>query len=101
MSIAAVAKRNYSFQPALQITPNPSAGETNITFQTEWDEQVTVKIYGLDGKEVATLLNEEVARRRNLHHFTFDGSHLPTGVYILHLATESGEVQREKLVISR
>ena len=85
---------------SMDIHPNPFTAETNISFQTELDNRVSVKLYGLDGKEVANLLNEEV-EGGEVRNLTFDGSHLPTGVYILHLATENGEVQRQKLVISR
>ena len=84
----------------LNIHPNPFSAETNIVFQTGVTTKAKVRVFGLDGREIATLLNEEVQSGQS-YHLTFDGSHLPAGVYILHLATENGEVQRQQLVISR
>ena len=84
----------------LQVAPNPFDTETNIFFQTEEADRATVKVYGLDGEEVATLFDAETESGVS-YHLTFDGNRLPTGVYILYLITNSGIVEQQKLVISR
>ena len=84
----------------LQVYPNPFAGETNILFTLPETADVTVRIYGLDGKEVANLFSDQ-AEGGELYNLTFDGSNLSVGVYILRVATDKGEVQTQQLVISR
>ena len=41
---------------------------------------MTLKIYNIEGKEVATLVNNDL-RKEGLHQVTFDGSNLSSGVY--------------------
>lgn len=64
--------------------PNPFNPKTTIEFSIPKTEYVTLKIFNVLGKEVATL----VANRRHKaggYQYTWDASSLASGVYLYHL----------------
>ncbi len=66
--------------------PNPFNPETSIKFSIPARELVTLKIYSVLGKEVATLVNE--IRNAGTHEVKFNASSLPSGTYFYRI--ESG-----------
>jgi hypothetical protein len=60
--------------------PNPFNPTTAIRFAIPQNEHVTLKVYDLLGREVATLVNE--ARTAGSYEAFFDASNLSSGVYI-------------------
>lgn len=60
--------------------PNPFNPSTEIRYQTPEGSYVTLKIYDLLGREVATLVNEEL--KAGVHSVRFDASDLSSGMYI-------------------
>ncbi len=77
-------------QPAqlLQNYPNPFNPETNIAFTLRSTSLVTLKIYDVLGREVATLLNNEKKNEGN-YAMKFDASQLPSGTYFSRLFAET------------
>ncbi len=67
----------------LQTFPNPFSSFTNIKFNLEKADKISLKVYDLFGQEISTLINEEILSGE--HHVEFDGSRLPTGIYICRL----------------
>ncbi len=63
--------------------PNPFNPTTNIRFQVGTSGFVSVKVYDLLGKEVATLVNNEM--RYGQYDIPFDAENLPSGVYFYRL----------------
>jgi hypothetical protein len=63
--------------------PNPFDPSTIIRFAIPHNEHVTLKVYDLLGREVATLVDE--ARNAGNHEAFFDASNLASGVYIYRL----------------
>jgi hypothetical protein len=64
--------------------PNPFNPSTTIAFDIPEQSQVTLKIYDLLGKEVATLMNNEIAAAGN-HTKQWNASTMPSGVYFYKL----------------
>lgn len=60
--------------------PNPFNPTTTINYQLPQNGFVTLKIYDILGKEVATLVNEQKSTGR--YSVNFDASNLSSGVYI-------------------
>ncbi len=80
--------------------PNPFNPSTKIGYRVQGtgDRVVTLKVYDILGREVATLVNERKAP--GSYEVTFDGSRVASGVYFYRLET-SNFVQTRKLVLVR
>ncbi|MCL4511930.1 MAG: YCF48-related protein [Bacteroidetes bacterium] len=75
--------------------PNPFNPTTTIGYQLPLNNFVTLKIYDILGREIATLVNgRETA---GMHTVTFDASKLPSGVYFYRL--EAGAYHDTKKVL--
>jgi hypothetical protein len=72
--------------------PNPFNPSTNIKYSIPADGNVSLKVYDLLGKEVATLVNEP--QQAGTFDVVFDGANLASGVYYYQLIT--GELAATK-----
>ena len=65
--------------------PNPFNAKTTIEFMLNgFDSDVTIEVYTLSGTRVASIFNGHVEADQK-YSAEFDGSNLPTGVYIYRL----------------
>ena len=78
--------------------PNPFNPQTEIGFEIRDLGFVSLKIYDLLGREIATLVNEELAP--GTYTRQWDASGYPSSVYFYRLST-SNFVQTKKLVLLR
>lgn len=60
--------------------PNPFNPATKIDYTVARSGPVSIKVYNTLGQQVATLLDENLAPGE--YQVTFDGAHLPSGVYV-------------------
>jgi len=67
--------------------PNPFNPETKIRFVLHNDEKVNLSVYDILGNLVEEITDAPMAAGD--HEFNFNGSKLASGVYIIHLRTES------------
>ena len=82
----------------LQNYPNPFNPTTRIGFQIANGAWVSLRVFDLLGREVSTLVNEQMKPGR--YEVTFDGSALASGVYYYRL--EAGpSVTMKKLLLLR
>ncbi|MFA7418243.1 MAG: T9SS type A sorting domain-containing protein [Melioribacteraceae bacterium] len=72
---------------AISNYPNPFNPTTTINYQLPKDEMVTIKVYDVLGKEVATLVNEQ--KSAGYYKVDFDASKLTSGVYIAAIQSNS------------
>lgn len=66
---------------SLSAYPNPFTSKINIVFSTLKREQVTVKVYGVSGREIATLFEGMVDK--GMHTVEFNGDGLKPGSYFV------------------
>ncbi|MCE1188783.1 MAG: T9SS type A sorting domain-containing protein [Ignavibacteria bacterium] len=78
----------------LQNYPNPFNPVTKISYQVPSAGQVTLKVFDILGKEVATLVNN--VKSPGTYEVQFDASKLPSGVYIYSLRV-NGQVLNKKM----
>lgn len=66
--------------------PNPFNPETTIEFSLPLTQQVTLKIYDIQGREIQTLVNATLPS--GTHKINFAATELPSGVYFYTINTE-------------
>lgn len=96
-----VAEANWSVTSFSlhQNYPNPFNPSTQITFALPSVQRVTLKVFDLTGKEVATLLRNE-RKAAGVHAMTFEAQNLPSGIYLYRL--QAGEfVETKRMVLIR
>ncbi len=78
--------------------PNPFNPKTSIKFTLPESDIITLRVYNLLGKEVATLIN---ARKFNpgSYEYNFDASNLPSGTYIYEIRTSKYQQTRKMVLI--
>ncbi len=69
----------------MQNYPNPFNPSTTITFNLASNSKVSIRVFNLLGQEVAELVKGELSA--GVHLVKFDGSKLPSGIYIYKLET--------------
>ena len=77
--------------------PNPFNPTTQIRFSLAEQSQVTLKVYNVLGKEIATLVND--VRAAGVHEISFNGSGLASGVYFYKLQTGKFSQTRKMILI--
>jgi hypothetical protein len=75
--------------------PNPFNPNTRIGFRVSGSGFVSLKVYDVLGREVRTLVNEEL--KADSYETTFNATGLSSGVYFYHL--RAGEFTQTKRVI--
>jgi N-acetylmuramoyl-L-alanine amidase len=78
--------------------PNPFNPATTVEFTIQNSEPVTLRVYDLLGREVATLVNE--IRNPGAYAVQFDAAGLASGVYYYRL-TAGGFVETRKMMLIR
>jgi hypothetical protein len=78
--------------------PNPFNPSTNIEFRISKSEFVSLRVFDVLGREVATLVNG--ALQPGSYQATFDATHLASGVYLYQL--RAGEfIQTQRMVLAK
>jgi len=77
--------------------PNPFNPTTQITYELPQEADVTLQVFDLTGRQVATLVNETV--NAGSHTVNFDASNLSSGVYVYRLQAGSVVMSRKLTLI--
>jgi len=86
--------KNYEL---MQNYPNPFNPSTTIKFAMVKSGHATIKVYDVLGREVSTLLNEELSAGQ--HQVNFNASSLSSGVYYYTLKTGDFTSTRKMMLI--
>ena len=78
--------------------PNPFNPTTNISFTLPERSAVSLKVYDVMGREVATLANGRTFTGGS-HSLTFNASSLSSGMYIYRLTIDNGMTLSRKMMI--
>ena len=77
--------------------PNPFNPETNIKFDLAKTDNVSLRVYDLQGKEIATLVNEKL--KDGSYTVKFNAANLSSGVYYYALKTSEGSITNKMLLV--
>jgi hypothetical protein len=80
----------------MRVSPNPFNPTTTLDFALPRAGQVSLRVYDVTGREVATLVDG--ARAAGDHHVVFTGTGLSSGIYMAILRTADA-VQSQRLVL--
>jgi hypothetical protein len=83
----------FELQPAF---PNPFNPETTISYSLPKTGEVSLKVYDLGGREVATLAQGQ--RSAGQYQLTWNAATIPSGVYLVVLRA-GGEMQVQKVAV--
>jgi hypothetical protein len=90
---------NIVSEPIVKAYPNPFSEKTNLTFVLPQDNHVTLGVYELSGKLIATLFNGDVTQNQE-YKVEFDGSSLATGIYMYKMTTNDN-VFTGKMILNK
>ena len=76
--------------------PNPFNPVTRIKYSINASQNVTLKIYDIQGKEIETLVNRE--QPAGIYEVNFDGNKLCSGIYFYKLKTDSF-IETKKMIL--
>ncbi len=77
--------------------PNPFNPSTTISFELARASHVSLSVFDITGREVASLLDE--TRSAGSYEIAFDGTTLPSGVYLYRLQTGEFSQTRKMLLL--
>ncbi len=84
------AEKTFGTIPAefalFQNYPNPFNPETNITYHLPQAGNVSLKVFDIQGREVATLVRGQ--QPAGVHSVRFEAQHLPNGIYFYKIAVD-------------
>ena len=78
--------------------PNPFNPNTSISFNLPKESSVTLEVFDITGKNVATLVNETKAAGK--YSYDFNASDLSSGIYFYKL-TADGFTSTKKMILSK
>jgi flagellar hook assembly protein FlgD len=104
-TLVGVGNKTADIKSAVQLNcfPNPFRDETNITFELSQKENVLLKVYDLQGRKVAGLLNKTMPAGK--HAVKWNGSNdaginVANGSYILKIET-GNKSETRKVILER
>jgi glucuronoarabinoxylan endo-1,4-beta-xylanase len=77
--------------------PNPFNPSTLIRYQIPANSNVSLKVYNSTGKEVAQLVNGNVAA--GVHEVSLNATHLSSGVYYYVIRAGNNFVETKKMML--
>jgi hypothetical protein len=78
--------------------PNPFNPKTSIVVDLIEPSEVEIIIYSLEGREISTIHRGTL--EKGIHKFTFDGTELPSGIYLYKVSTPSF-TQTRKMILAK
>ncbi|MBM4221291.1 MAG: T9SS type A sorting domain-containing protein, partial [Gammaproteobacteria bacterium] len=78
--------------------PNPFNPATTLTLDLAQTGEVTLAVYNVNGQLVRTLVNGSMEAGH--HELSFDGTGLPSGLYLARLSTAQGD-QVTRLILTK
>lgn len=85
---------NYSLE---QNYPNPFNSSTKIKFSIPENKFISLKVFDITGKLVATLINSNI--EKGTYELTFNADFLASGIYFYTLSSGSFTITREMVLI--
>jgi len=79
----------YQKEHFITLYPNPFVSDVLIEYELENDANVNVGVYDFSGINTAITLEQEVLQTQGKHKYTFNGSNLLPGMYIVRVGVNN------------
>jgi hypothetical protein len=89
--------RKQEMGDRLVVGPNPFNPTTTISYKLQASSHVSLKVYDTSGRLVATLADGWCEAGR--HEVKFDGSDLPSGIYIYRMTAQDFNVSGKMVMV--
>lgn len=93
--IITVPKKSELFQNY----PNPFNTSTNIIYHITYSSYITLKVYNVVGKEVATLVSGNL--KPGQYKISFDASKLASGIYFYSFCADGVRIDTKKMLLTK
>ena len=81
--------------------PNPFKQSTYIAYKLDMPQAISLKVYDMYGKEIATLINNEIRNPgKYVEHFDASVYDLPSGVYHFTLTGDGLNLKRKMMLVN-
>ena len=83
--------------------PNPFNGATSIEFTLAREADISLDIYDMLGRQVASLIDGKISAGKHTYHWLANddvGSFVPSGIYLVRLSID-GQSRTKKAVLLR
>ena len=92
-------KESINFQTRMSLYPNPTQGNTSIIVHNLKNENISVKVFNILGKEIQTVFDGQVFD--NYLQIEADLSSLEKGMYFVTIFKESDVLVTDKLLLNK
>ncbi|MCH8330620.1 MAG: T9SS type A sorting domain-containing protein [Bacteroidetes bacterium] len=82
----------------MMIFPNPFSSRTTISFSVLEAGDVTLEVLDMTGRSIAMLYNSAVESMQR-YNVEFDGSTVPSGIYITKLTDTNGKITHKRMIV--
>jgi hypothetical protein len=80
---------------SLRAVPNPFNPRTKIEFSMQREGHALVRVFDIQGRTVATIVNGRLPQ--GAHRYDFDGDRLASGIYLLQLRVDGMPVDVRRI----
>jgi hypothetical protein len=79
--------------------PNPCGSSTYIPVSMQEPGYLSIQIHDIFGRHISTIVNKHM--EKSAYQFSWDTSHLPTGIYLYTMTVDNQRVDTKKMVVLR
>lgn len=97
-SMIKVGTGNFDFFSIEQNYPNPFNPRTSFKVEVLEEQEFDITIYNLEGSEIEKV--HQGVLTKGFHIFTFDGTNLPSGIYLLNVHS-TGNSKTIKMILTK
>lgn len=97
-SMIKVGTGNFDFFTIEQNYPNPFNPRTSFKVEVIEEQEFDITIYNLEGSEIEKV--HQGVLTKGFHIFTFDGTNLPSGIYLLNVHS-TGNSKTIKMILTK
>lgn len=94
-----VSVENKDALADFKLYPNPAKDQVTLSFSVNKQEQITVRLLSIEGKQVSLL--EDASYVTGNHVQVYDLNNFTSGMYLVEIVTKNEVISRTKLIVTK